>query len=113
MYCSHCGKELEEGAKFCSYCGEKVGSYSGTFPTKQKSDLYSDKSRLAAGLLQIFLGGFGIGRFYLGYIGLGVAQLLVSIFTLGIGSVWGFIDGILILTGFVKEDGKGKTLEDL
>ena len=75
--------------------------------------MYSDKSRLAAGLLQIFLGGFGIGRFYLGYIGLGVAQLLVSIFTFGIGSVWGFIDGILILTGFVKEDGKGKTLEDL
>jgi hypothetical protein len=27
----------------------------------------SDKSKLVAGLLQIFLGGFGIGRFYLGY----------------------------------------------
>ena len=70
------------------------------------------KSKLTAGLLGIFLGGLGIGRFYLGYTTLGVAQLLVSIFTAGLGGLWGFIDGILILTGSVKVDGNGYPLKD-
>lgn len=73
---------------------------------------YEQKSKLAAGLLGIFLGGFGVGRFYLGYPNLGVAQLLVSIFTLGLGGLWGFIDGIMILTGSVKVDGQGIPLRD-
>ena len=70
------------------------------------------KSKLAAGLLGIFLGGFGAGRFYLGYTSIGIAQLLVSIFTAGIGSIWGFIDGILILTGNPSIDGNGVPLRD-
>lgn len=37
------------------------------------------KSRVAAGILGIFLGGFGIHRFYLGYVGIGIVQLIVSI----------------------------------
>lgn len=59
---------------------------------------YSDKSKLVAGLLQILV-PFGIGRMYMGHTGLGVAQLLVSIFTCGLGSLWAFIDGIVILVG--------------
>ena len=59
---------------------------------------YSDKQKLIAGLLNILL-PFGIGRFYIGDTGTGVAQLLVSIFTCGIGALWSFIDGILMLTG--------------
>ena len=59
---------------------------------------YSDKSKLVAGLLQIIV-PLGIGRFYMGQTGLGVAQLLVTIFTCGIGSLWPLIDGILILVG--------------
>lgn len=70
------------------------------------------KSKVAAGLLQIFLGGFGIGRFYLGYTGIGVAQLLVSIFTCGLGAIWPFIDGILILCGQVPNDANGVPLKD-
>jgi TM2 domain-containing membrane protein YozV len=57
------------------------------------------KSRLVAGLLGIFLGGFGVHRFYLGYTGIGVVQILVTIVTFGLGSVWGLIEGILILFG--------------
>jgi TM2 domain-containing membrane protein YozV len=69
----------------------------------------SDKSKLAAGLLQLFLGGFGIGRFYLGYNNIGVIQIVVTIVTCGIGSIWGLIDAILILSGNVP-DADGRTL---
>jgi len=62
--------------------------------------------------LGIFLGVVGAGRFYLGYTGLAVAQLLVSIFTCGIGSLWGLVDGIMILTGSVKTDAHGVPLKD-
>ncbi|MCL2140776.1 MAG: TM2 domain-containing protein [Dehalococcoidia bacterium] len=75
--------------------------------------MYLDqKSRLVAGLLQIFVGFFGIGRFYLGYTGIAVAQLLVSLLTCGLGFIWPFIDGILILTGSVATDSKGIPLKE-
>lgn len=61
----------------------------------------SSKSKLAAGLLGIFLGVLGVHNFYLGNIGKAVAQLLITILSLGILSVisaiWGIIEGILIL----------------
>lgn len=68
------------------------------------------KSRVAAGLLQIFFPGLGIGRFYLGYGGIGAAQLLVSLFTCGFGAIWGFVDGIIILCGGVQNDARGVPL---
>ncbi len=71
----------------------------------------SDKTKLAAGLLGIFLGGFGVGRFYTGHTGLGVAQLLVSVFTCGLGSLWGLIDGIMILVNG-GTDAQGRVLRD-
>lgn len=64
---------------------------------------YSDKSKLAAGLLEIFLGAFGAGRFYLGYPGLAVAQIAVTWLTCGIGHIWPLIDGIMMLTGSVRD----------
>lgn len=54
---------------------------------------YSDKSKVVAGVLQILLGGFGIGRFYLGYVGIGIAQIIVTVITFGIGSIWGSSTG--------------------
>ncbi|HEY0638194.1 MAG TPA: NINE protein [Pseudonocardiaceae bacterium] len=58
---------------------------------------YSDKQKLIAGLLQILIGGFGVGRFYTGHTGIAVAQIAVTIVTCGIGAIWGLIDGIMIL----------------
>ena len=55
------------------------------------------KSRVAAGVLGILLGGFGVHRFYLGYTNIGIIQILVTVFTCGLGSIWGFVEGILIL----------------
>ncbi|MGC5054538.1 TM2 domain-containing protein [Micromonospora sp. DT48] len=71
----------------------------------------SDKSKVVAGVLQILLGGFGVGRFYMGDTKTGVIQLIVTLVTCGIGSLWGLIDGILILVnGGV--DAHGRPLRD-
>ncbi|GAA5075536.1 TM2 domain-containing protein [Nocardia iowensis] len=72
----------------------------------------SDKQKLVAGLLQIFLGSFGVGRFYLGHNGLGIAQLVVSAVTcFTLGWIWGVVDGILMLTGKVT-DSEGRPLRE-
>jgi len=71
------------------------------------------KSKVVAGVLGILLGGFGIHRFYLGYTGIGIIQILVTIVTLGLGAVWGFIEGILILVGSgITTDAQGRPLRD-
>ncbi|MFZ3453490.1 NINE protein [Arthrobacter sp. 7Tela_A1] len=72
------------------------------------------KSRLAAGLLGIFLGGLGIHRFYLGYTTIGVVQLLVTLFTFGAGAIWGFVEGIMILAGAqtFRTDARGMPLRE-
>lgn len=57
---------------------------------------YSDRSKVVAGVLQLVL-PFGVGRLYSGHTGIGVAQLLLAFF--GIGVFWAFIDGIVILVG--------------
>jgi TM2 domain-containing membrane protein YozV len=64
---------------------------------------YSEKTKLVAGLLQIFLGGFGIGRFYLGDTKTAVWQIVVTVLTCGVGSLWGLIDGIIILATDSKD----------
>jgi TM2 domain-containing membrane protein YozV len=71
----------------------------------------SDKSKLTAGLLEIFLGSFGVGRFYLGYTGIGIAQIAVTWLTCGLGGIWPLIDGIMMLTGKVP-DAEGRTLRE-
>ena len=69
------------------------------------------KSRLTAGLLGIFLGAFGVHRFYLGFTSIGVLQILVTIATCGVGGLWGIIEGGLILSGSgIKTDADGRPL---
>lgn len=77
----------------------------------------SDKSATTAGLLQLFLGLFGIGRFYIDSTQIAVAQLCVGLFgilfslfcflgfpvLLG-GIVWAIVDAILMFTGSVKDN---------
>lgn len=72
---------------------------------------YSDKQKMTAGLLQIFLGSFGVGRFYLGYTGLAIAQIAVVWLTCGLGAIWTLIDGVMMLTGKVP-DAQGRPLRD-
>ncbi|MFG2603697.1 TM2 domain-containing protein [Streptomyces sp. NPDC048514] len=67
---------------------------------------YSEKSKIVAGILQIFLGSFGAGRFYVGSTGVAIAQL----FTCGGLGVWALIDGILFLTSNDRTDKQGNPL---
>jgi TM2 domain-containing membrane protein YozV len=56
----------------------------------------SPKSKTVAGVLQIVL-PFGAGRFYTGHVGMAIAQLFVTLITLGFGAIWPVIDGIVLL----------------
>lgn len=58
---------------------------------------YSDRQKVVAGLLQIFL-PFGVGRLYTGHAGIAIAQFL-TVFFFGLGVLWCIIDGIVLLTG--------------
>ncbi|MFD7546812.1 MULTISPECIES: TM2 domain-containing protein [unclassified Streptomyces] len=67
---------------------------------------YSEKSKVVAGVLSLLLGSFGVGRFYIGHVGLGLAQL----FTCGGLGIWALIDGIVILAGSDTTDSQGRPL---
>src|SRR5690349_5740905 len=61
---------------------------------------YSDKNKLVAGLLQILI-PIGIGRFYIGDTKIGLLQLVLSL--CGVGIIWAFVDGIIILVTDSKD----------
>ncbi len=113
-YCRGCGKPIAAGAAVCTNCGvaNTPGAGKGT------------KSKMAAGLLAIFLGCFGVHNFYLGYTGKAVTQLVltivgivlscifVGVFFVLATEVWGIVEGIMLLTGKINVDGQGLPLTD-
>ena len=105
-FCSNCGAELNEEQEICLKCGVRVKN------SDTKNTDPNAKSKMAAGLLGIFLGGWGIHNFYLGYTGKGIAQIFVTLFTCGFGAIWGLIEGIMILTGSINTDAEGNPLVD-
>lgn len=93
---------------------------------------YSDKTKLAAGLLQLLLplvGVCGVGRLYAGHTGIGVGQLLVGLGGILLGCcgvalgafvlplllvlvtpaamLWSMVDGVMILATGQMRDGAG------
>jgi len=44
---------------------------------------------------------FGVHRFLMGYTSIGIAQVILTAFC-GIGFIWSWIDGFLILTSKLK-----------
>jgi TM2 domain-containing membrane protein YozV len=119
--CTQCGSPLAAGVAFCGSCGNGVtgpravaiaapsGAPYGLDPMTNLP--FSHRQKLPAGLLQIFLGGFGAGRFYTGHTGLAIAQIAATWLTCGVGGLWPLIDGILMLSGKVT-DVDGKPLRD-
>jgi len=78
--------------------------------TSALAEPISERSKVTAGLLGIFLGGFGAHRFYLGYTGIGVLMIFATI-CCGVGVIWGFVEGIMCLAGAMR-DVDGKRLRD-
>jgi TM2 domain-containing membrane protein YozV len=77
----------------------------------------SDKSAVAAGFLQLFLGFLGIGRFYIGSTTIGAVQLSLGLFAFFFSlfclvglpllvavMVWAVVDAVMIFTGGVPDN---------
>ena len=61
------------------------------------------KSKVAAGLLALFLGGLGIHKFYLGYVGAGIVHLILTFIIIGIPVNW-IVTIIEAIIYFTKSD---------
>lgn len=83
-FCSECGVLINAKAEICPKCGVRQ-SYASGFVS-------NGKSKVAAALLALFLGGIGAHKFYLGRIGMGILYLLFC---------WTFIPAIVSFIEFI------------
>ena len=90
-FCSECGSIIKAKAEICPKCGVRQASSFVNLGAVAPNG----KSKLAAALFALFLGSFGIHKFYLKRVGMGILYL-VFCWTF-IPSVLGFIDAILLL----------------
>ena len=119
-FCTNCGQQLNDDATFCYNCGNKINENDNKKEENKNKQsgvtVTNQKSKIAAGLFGIFLGALGVHNFYLGYTSKGLAQLLISVLSCGILSfisgIWGFVEGILILTGSINTDAEGNPLSE-
>ena len=131
MFCRNCGNQMDNNAAVCVKCGVAAGNGTNFCPNSGKETVPAaavctncgialaqpvaasqQKSKLTAGLLGLFLGGWGIHNFYLGNTSRAILQLVLTILSCGVASLWGFIEGILILCGNINTDANGVPLKD-
>lgn len=122
MKCEYCDNSVPENTSRCPSCGAIVQSWSPqketnetvnteplvrqtivTSSSSQITDPYfyvSKKSRVVYIVLAILLGEIGVHNFYAGYVGKGIAQLLVTTLSLGllfwISWIWSVIEACVI-----------------
>ena len=115
MFCPNCGSQTPDNANHCANCGASLNN-SAQYATNSQTNTVNNggeqKSKLVAGLLGIFLGSIGIHNFYLGFTTKAVIQIIVTLVSCGLGSLWGFIEGILILCGNINADASGNPLKE-
>ena len=104
-FCTDCGALIKARSEICPKCGVRQMPPPGIFISTSPNG----RSRLVAALLALFLGGFGLHKFYLGRVGWGIVYLLFCWTFLP--AIVGFIEGILLLvmsdSEFDTKYGKG------
>lgn len=85
IFCRGCGQLINHLALACPHCGAPQVPAAGRAPLPPVG-----RNRYAAAAFAFFLGGFGIHKFYLGEVGLGIIYLLFC---------WTFIPAII---GFIE-----------
>lgn len=125
MFCRNCGNEIADNAAVCVNCGVAVGKASNYClncgsethseavvcvkcgVALKKTDNFltqssGEKTKLIAGLLAIFLGIFGVHKFYLGYQKSGIVRLIISI----VFMIFAFFIGGFLFTNIFGYIGK-------
>jgi TM2 domain-containing membrane protein YozV len=121
--CPQCGAPIDPGSSECKFCGEKLAVQQAAQQVQQPQPqvVYQQpqpqvviqqvtpqqvyvtginpswpiKSKVAAGILAILLGGIGVHKFYLGKVGMGILYLLFC--WTGVPAFLGLIEGIMYL----------------
>ncbi|MGN0847563.1 MAG: NINE protein [Kiritimatiellia bacterium] len=97
MFCQNCGAEINDKAVVCIKCGVPVSPIV-VMPQKTMSNEW-----LTTVLLCVFLGSFGIHRFYTKNTGIAIAQLIFGLLSCCvISAIWSLVDLIMLLTGNYK-----------
>ena len=104
MYCNKCGKEIDDEALICPYCGCGTVNYirdQAKAESRAREPLQpAQKKRSTVLLLCIFLGGFGAHRFYVGKVGMGILYLLTG----GLCGIGWIVDIIQIACGNFRDN---------
>ncbi len=87
-FCSECGATIKAKAEICPKCGVRQMASPNTLAATAPNG----KSKIAAALLAFFLDGFGVHKFYLGQVGLGILYLIFC---------WTFIPAIIAFIEFI------------
>ena len=98
-FCSSCGAVIKKEAEICPKCGVRQRASGGGEGGETNSRW------LTLLLISIFLGEFGIDRFYVGKVGTGILKLL----TLGGCGIWWVID-IITITSNKFTDSNGNVI---
>lgn len=110
-FCQHCGAEIDADVIVCTKCGKQVGELhqsvqqpqilinNANTNTNMGGMPYPYKSKTVALVLAIFLGMFGIHRFYVGKGGTGIIWLC----TAGLFGIGWVADIVMIAIGGFRD----------
>lgn len=114
MFCSNCGERIDDKAVVCIHCGVATSVHhqppqyqqpvinvvnTNTNTNTAGGYRYARKSKWVAFGLCVFLGFFGVHRFYVGKSGTGILWLLTG----GMFGIGWILDGISILLGGFRD----------